>query len=122
MATSCGLLELVGLGRLLGLLELVGVGRLLGLLELVGLGRLLGLLELVGLLELGELSLVGTMALWVGWRPGVCPRAGRFVLPGVVDEEADMLGDGVLPGVVDEEDDMLGDGLPAEEAGDWLGM
>jgi hypothetical protein len=100
MATSCGLLELVGLGRLLGLLGL------LGLLELVGLGRLLGLLELVGLLELGELSLVGTMALWVGWRPGVCPRAGRLVLPGVVDEE----------------DDMLGDVLPAEEAGDWLGM
>jgi hypothetical protein len=101
MATSCGLLELVGLGRLLGLLELVGLGRLLGLLDLVG------LLELGGLPLVGFVArLVGTMTLMVGWGPGVCLRAGGLVLPGVVDEEADT----------------LGDGWPAEEVGDWLGM
>ena len=94
MVTSWGLLGLVGLG-----LGRLGLG-------LVGLGEGAGLPDLVGLLELGELSLVGTMTLRAGWGPGVCLRAGGLVLPGVVDEEADT----------------LGDGLRAEEVGDWLGM
>lgn len=73
----------------------------MGLLELVGLWEGAGLLDLVGLLELGGVSmvgfvarLVGNMALMVGWGPGVFLRAGGLVLPGVVDEEADTLGDG----------------------------
>lgn len=105
----------MGLGLLLGLLELVGLG-------LVELWEGAGLPDLVGLLELGELPLVGTTTLRVGWAPGVCLWTAGLVLPGVVDEEKDTLGDGALPGVVDEEADTLGDGLRAEEAGDWLGM
>ena len=65
---------------------------------------------------------MGTTTLWVGWDPGVYLWTAGLVLPGVVGEEKDTIGDDALPGVVDEEADTLGDGLRAEEAGDWLGM
>jgi hypothetical protein len=52
----------------------------------------------------------------------VCLWTAGLVLPGVVDEWKDTIGDGALPGVVGKEADTLGDGLRAEETGDWLGM